>query len=699
MLGIAAIATIPGLILAAVDVAGDITYFRAEQQHRLHAIADRAAIRLDREIGRLINPMAIVAVLSDGAAETGADGFQARTDVIARRGPDCAGAAVVLPVVRDGASVPNVQLCESRVRELLDGLLMGPAMAVDVMDWRGIPVAHAGAAGQPGLPFGPLEPTAPPRQGGLLRPAAADGSYRVTAIARLTRAPGWQVVASEASSAADGNWVRPLVLQSGVFAASILIAFIATWRLSGRLTRPLALLGERARAVASGGGAGIPVPPSGVLEFETLRASLRHAELALERRAATAQSAMHEARTSSELLASVVNGTADQIFVTGPDGRYLLANRAALSAYGARDNELLVLGKSALELLPPGLGQVIEAADREVLRSGARAMREISWTRHGGEPRIYAVSKAPWRNAAGDIIGVVSVTRDVTEQRAAEARLRAAQANLLRATHLSAMGAMASGLAHEINQPLAATANYLAAAARLLVRRGSGDGAAAHAVHDASQQVRRAGEIVRRLRDFVSRGEVELQEVELGELLSATAVLVRASGILGGVSLTASPPASPLHVLADRVQMQQVLFNLIRNAAEAIASQDPPPASPGCIVMGAGQAAGGAGGGMAGAELTVADNGPGLAPEVRTRLFTPFVSTKPDGMGIGLAICHSIVEGHGGVLTVETRPGATMFRIILPSAGGSEQTDAQPDDKYRLATGQDACNGARGPPC
>ena len=285
---------------------------------------------------------------------------------------------------------------------------MRPGLAVDVLDSRGRLVARAAAAGRPGLAAGTPDATASPGQGGLMTLVAADGSYpwRLLPIRRVRRAGRWWRASHRTPPIR--NWIRRLVWQSAVFAAAALIAVIAAWRLGGRLTRPLALLGERARAVAAGDDAPGVVPASGVLEFEILRASLQRAELALRLRASAAHSALQEARSSAELLTSVVNATADLIFVTGLDGRYILANQAAVAVYGAHWDAWLVLGKRASELLPPDLGHMIEAVDREVLRSGARATREISCSRPGGEPRVYAVSKAPWRNAAGDVTGIVS---------------------------------------------------------------------------------------------------------------------------------------------------------------------------------------------------------------------------------------------------------------------------------------------------
>jgi two-component system sensor kinase FixL len=736
MFAVAVIGIIPGLLSSAVGAAADIANVCADEARRLQAVANRGADNLDGEIAGLNVLLANLAAGHDAAPGGDPDGRQARiggiarllglpmalhpvggapadaafglvggvADAASRPGLGSEGAVVFLPVLRDGAVVGVLDglLTAARIREAIDGRFVLHQISIAVFDSRGVPVARVGPPGQPGVQVGPLMQVAAVHQSGLLEATAADGSPVVAVIARPARAPGWLVVASEPREVYRNQWVGPLGGRIALSAAAVLIAAAAAWRLGGHLSRSFARLGERAEAVAAGGEAAFTVPASPVLEFEVLRASQLRAELTLRLRAGAEQAALQEARTSSELLSSVVDATADPIHVTGLDGRFILANRAALAVYGAGNEAGRVLGKRATDLLGPDLGGWLESAAQEVLRAGVPVTREVTWRLPDGERRVYAVGKSPWRSADGEITGIVAVTRDITAERAAEARLRAAQAELLRAHHLSAMGVMASGLAHELNQPLAAAANFLAVAGRQLLRAGFGFGlaAAGGSVRDASQQVQRAGEIVRRLRDFVSRGEVELEEVELGELLSGTGELARAGGILADASLSIRPPAAPLRLLADRVQVQQVLLNLIRNAAEALSAQPRPPGDAGGIVLAASRAeAGPAGGGPAGGgpagggpagggpagggaegsvRITVADNGPGLLPEVQGRLFTPFVSTKRDGMGIGLAICHRIVEGHGGRLTVETGPQGTIFAILLPLTRRKEKPYDQP---------------------
>ena len=258
--------------------------------------------------------------------------------------------------------------------------------------------------------------------------------------------------------------------------------------------------------------------------------------------------------------------------------------------------------------------------------------------------------------------------------RASEARLRELQAELLHVSRLSAAGEMAAALAHELNQPLTAAASAVQAARRTLAAASPEgiDGQppeVREAMDLAAEQARRAGQIVRRLRDFVARGEADPRLESLPRLVEdAAALALVGAGERGvAVALRIEPGLPP--VLADRIQVQQVLFNLMRNALEAMDGGEAPASRSGDaprqreLVVAAGPA------GPGEVEVAVADTGPGLAPEVAGRLFEPFVSTKPAGMGVGLSICRSIVEAHGGRLWAEPNPeGGTVFRFTLAAA-------------------------------
>lgn len=475
------------------------------------------------------------------------------------------------------------------------------------------------------------------------------------------------------------------ILDRGLPAVEAMLAILGGFLLSlawaltlaARLSAPLQALAAHARNIAADTAPGRDrIPTSPIVEVEHLRHGIERTEAVLRRRGAAERVALREARAGHELLVSVVNAAAECIYVKDSDLRYVLVNRAALLSGPAPLEEWQVLGRCASDIFPPGFARAIEAADAAVLSTGRMQSFEHALTMPDGAEHWIWMTITPWQDARGRIMGVVSVSRDVTTERAAAVRLRAMQADLLRATRLSAMGAMASGLAHELNQPLAAATNYLNAGLRLLERAAPPPDpavlSARDAVADGVHQVLRAGDIVRRLRDFVSRGEAELQLEDMGELIREACDLARMDGVASGIELRAEVADSTGMALVDRTQIQQVLVNLVRNAGEAIASAHAAHQMdrPGEIVVSAGADPDG------GMVIEVSDNGPGLAPGIADCLFQPFVSTKATGMGIGLAICHTIIQGHGGRLTAASREAGVVFRISLPAihpVGGSEK--------------------------
>jgi two-component system sensor kinase FixL len=255
--------------------------------------------------------------------------------------------------------------------------------------------------------------------------------------------------------------------------------------------------------------------------------------------------------------------------------------------------------------------------------------------------------------------------RDLTDQQLTENRLKELQSEVAHMSRFTALGEMASTLAHEINQPLTAINNYLKGCQRLLHEvEGPSAATLRDAVGKAADQALRAGQIIRRLREFVARGDSERRVENLSKLVedASTLALIGAKEAGIAVSFRLDPRADK--VLADRIQVQQVLVNLIRNAIDVLAE------TPGRRELAIGTTANEQDG-MA--EVSVADSGGGLAPEVSAHLFQPFVTTKQKGMGLGLSICRTIVEAHGGRIWVEARPGGgTVFRFTLRLAGLEE---------------------------
>ena len=232
---------------------------------------------------------------------------------------------------------------------------------------------------------------------------------------------------------------------------------------------------------------------------------------------------------------------------------------------------------------------------------------------------------------------------------------------------LTAMGEMASALAHELNQPLSAIANYMKGSRRLLEGRSDEDSVVIRdAMEKAAEQSLRAGQIIRRLRDFVSRGESERRIESVKKLVEEASALALVGAKEQGVRVRFQIDAAHDLVLVDKVQIQQVLLNLIRNAMEAMEQ------SPRRELLIASRSHDGEL-----VEVSVADSGPGIAPEIAAQLFQPFVTTKRYGMGVGLSISRSIVEGHGGQIAVEPNPGGgTVFRFTMPGVTNEDIGDA-----------------------
>ena len=246
--------------------------------------------------------------------------------------------------------------------------------------------------------------------------------------------------------------------------------------------------------------------------------------------------------------------------------------------------------------------------------------------------------------------------RDLTERQQTERRLHELQDGLLHVSRVRSMGQMAAALAHELNQPLTATANYVRAALRLLGAPEPNLDRIRQAMNLAVDQTLRSGEIIRRLRSFVARGEVLRQSQSVAILIEEASGLALVGAKERGIKVLISMDPDLPEALVDRVQIQQVLLNLIRNAMEAMdgcAARD--------LTIGASPR-------TDHVLVSVADTGVGVPPEIEAKLFQPFVTTKPEGMGIGLSVCRTIIEAHSGRLWMEPNPGGgSVFRFTLPT--------------------------------
>ena len=259
--------------------------------------------------------------------------------------------------------------------------------------------------------------------------------------------------------------------------------------------------------------------------------------------------------------------------------------------------------------------------------------------------------------------------RDLTERQEAEARLQELQGELVHVSRLTALGEMASALAHEINQPLSAIANYLKGSRMLLSREDVPHERVADAVERAATEALRAGDIIRRLRDFVARGETERTIESLPKLVEEASALALIGAKEHGIRVQFAFSSEVDLVLADKVQIQQVVLNLVRNAVDAMAdaaslqrhltiSIEPTE------------------NGMA--TVVVTDTGPGIDPDVAYKLFQPFITTKRTGMGVGLSISRTIIEAHGGrIWAREAQGGGAEFGFTLQRVTSEELYDGE----------------------
>ncbi|WP_437916643.1 response regulator [Sorangium sp. So ce302] len=249
--------------------------------------------------------------------------------------------------------------------------------------------------------------------------------------------------------------------------------------------------------------------------------------------------------------------------------------------------------------------------------------------------------------------------RELELNRAAELKVQRAHDQLAHLNRVSAVSELAASLAHELNQPLAAILSNAQAAERLLTQTPPGIADARAALADIVADDRRAGQVIQRIRAMLRKGELSVAAMDLSELAREVVRLVASAALLAGTTVRLDLASGLPHVHGDGIQVQQVLLNLLVNALDAV-SRRPPEAR--LVVVRTRPADG------SHVELSVADSGDGVAPEDLERIFEPFVTSKPHGLGVGLAISRSIVEAHGGRLWAECRPGeGATFRCALPA--------------------------------
>src|SRR5260221_859733 len=355
-------------------------------------------------------------------------------------------------------------------------------------------------------------------------------------------------------------------------------------------------------------------------------------------------------------LRSILATVPDAMIIIDESGFILSFSAAAEKLFGYTEKE--VIGEHVSMLMPSPdrehhdgyLSRYRETGVRKIIGIG-----RVTTARHrdgNSFPIELSIGEA-WVDGKRIFTGVI---HDITERQEAQLRFRDLQAELAHVGRLSELGTLASSLAHELNQPLTAIASYCQGAADLLEGQPGAEKLemAREALRDTAEQAVRAGQIMKRMRDFLSHGESEHRSESLSKLITEANALALVGSREHGVETRIHLDADPDEVFVDRIQIQQVLVNLIRNAIEAMLDS-PVRLLTISTTSGTGLTT-----------ISIDDTGSGISDTLAPQLFQPFVTSKQSGMGIGLSICRTIVEAHGGRIWFEPNPeGGTAFRFTF----------------------------------
>ena len=378
---------------------------------------------------------------------------------------------------------------------------------------------------------------------------------------------------------------------------------------------------------------------------------------------------MAKADEGRRLAGSAGESHLRSILATVPDAMIIIDEQGLVLSFSAAAEKLF--GYSQTEVVGENVSMLMPSPDHE------RHDKYLSNYRRTGVRKIIGIGRVTTaKHRDGNTfpielsIGEAKVghrrifngfIHDITDRQAAQMRLQDLQSELAHVGRISEMSTLASSLAHELNQPLTAIASYCEGARELLDGTLDDDAIATlrEALRETASQAIRAGEIVRRMRDFISRGDTEHSVESLRRLIAEANALALAGGGQHAIEVQVELDPSADDVFVDRIQIQQVLFNLARNSIEAMINSPIRSLLISSIAAPAGFVT-----------VSIEDTGSGISETVADRLFQPFVTSKRTGMGIGLSICRTIVESHGGRVWFEQgSERGTIFRLPLPRAG------------------------------
>ena len=376
------------------------------------------------------------------------------------------------------------------------------------------------------------------------------------------------------------------------------------------------------------------------------------------------------------------------------EGRLLYVNRTFCEMVGLSAAELLGRLPPMPYWPPDGVEEAMQRSQRNLAGLAPREGYEARWCRRDGQVVDVMVFESPLVNAQGEQIGWMGSIIDITAHKQLQERERRQSEAMAHQARLTMLGEVASALAHQLNQPLTAIAGYNAGALRMLERTPGTEAVLLQALRRLGEQAAEAGRIVQRIREFLTRRAPQREPVALAQLVPRALALLQRDMQRQQVQLQHEQPDALPEVLADAVLVEQVLLNLVRNAADELVAHHAPQRRIRVVARVVPSAADGQGphpvgapaaspaalptGGPAWVQLEVHDSGPGLRGRSIDQLCAPFYSTKPEGMGMGLAICRSVIEAHHGRLAAAASPllGGAWLAFTLPPPGGQEEDEA-----------------------
>lgn len=366
-----------------------------------------------------------------------------------------------------------------------------------------------------------------------------------------------------------------------------------------------------------------------------------------------------ELREREQLYRNTIELSGQIPWIAGSQGDVIWFGSSWCDLTG-RSREDSVGWEWATSLHPADAYQAL-AAWRKSITEGVPFKTEVRIRTRTGTFERHQIRAASRAGDEGTTIAWYGTMENVEEQRHAEDRLKQLQSDLIHVSRVSAMGTLASSIAHELNQPLSAITNYVRGSRRYLENPSpEALAAAVDAMEETDRSAMRAGEIVRSLREMISRGELRHTRGDLTALISEACRIALIDARYLGIDSQVILPGEPAPAIVDGVQIQQVMLNLIRNAVEAVEG-----APEKRIAIALGKTPTGT------YEVSIADSGAGVQPEFLEHMFTPFKTTKKKGMGVGLSICRTIIEAHGGHIWYESEtPDGHAFKFTLPVEGG-----------------------------